>query len=144
MTATTPAVETASARGLWKRRLVAVLGAVAGAVVAYLVTNTAVTGGLKTPAMGDQPPSSLNAGIVIGVSAVVALAAWGLLALLERFTSKGILVWRVVAAVVLVFSLGGPLSGDGITGGNRLCLALMHIVVGAVLILFLPRRRLVG
>jgi hypothetical protein len=40
---------------------------------------------------------------------------------------------------VLVVSLGAPLSGRGIDGGSRLVLALLHLTVGALLIVLLAR-----
>jgi hypothetical protein len=138
MDAATQANEKTGARGLWKRRLIVVLGAVLAAVVVYLIAS-AVTGGLKTPAMGSQASASLNVGFVIFVSGFTSLVGWGLLALLEKITAKGGLIWTVVASVVLLLSLGGPMSGTGITTGNRVSLALMHLAVGAVLIPFLPR-----
>lgn len=44
-----------------------------------------------------------------------------------------------MAVVVLVLSLGGPLSGAGVTLANKLWLALMHVAVGATLIPLLAR-----
>jgi hypothetical protein len=72
-------------------------------------------------------------------SGAAALAAWALLALLERLTNRARTLWTVAAVVVLVASLAGPLSGSGITATNRTVLVLLHLTVGAVLILTLRR-----
>lgn len=70
---------------------------------------------------------------VAAVTLLAGVAAWGLLALLERITRRAALVWTVTAGAVLVVSLAGPLgSGTGTTA--RLILSGMHLVAGAVLI----------
>jgi hypothetical protein len=45
----------------------------------------------------------------------------------------------VIATLVLAASLGAPLSGRGIDGESRLVLTLLHLTVGALLIVLLPR-----
>ncbi|MEU9631106.1 DUF6069 family protein [Streptomyces luteogriseus] len=70
--------------------------------------------------------------------AVVALGAslsgWGLLAALERFgVRRARAIWTGTAGAVLAVSLL-PLLGDGMDGGTRIFLALMHLAVAAVLI----------
>jgi hypothetical protein len=54
---------------------------------------------------------------------VVSLLAWALLAVLERRTSSAQAIWRVVAVLALLLSLSAPLSGTGVTLGDRLWLA---------------------
>lgn len=135
----TKAVE-ARTGGRWKRRLLVVVGAVVAAAVAYLIIN-AVVGDLSAPSMNGQEGTDITIGAVIMVSALASLLGWGLLALLERFSGKGRLIWTIVALVVLVLSLGGPLGGTDVTTGNRIGLLLLHIVVAAVLIPFLPGPR---
>jgi hypothetical protein len=77
--------------------------------------------------------------LVTVTSGVASLAAWGLLALLERLTAHPRTLWTAIAVLALLISLGGPLSGTGITSANRVALALMHLSVAAVLIPLLPR-----
>jgi hypothetical protein len=72
-------------------------------------------------------------------SGAAALAAWALLALLERLTARARTIWTIVAVVVLVASLGTPLLGSGVTAANRAVLELLHLAVGAVLIPALRR-----
>ncbi len=68
------------------------------------------------------------------------LAAWGLLALLERTTRRPARIYRIVATVILLISLAGPL-GSGIGIGSKLGLLAMHLTVGLALIIGLPGRR---
>jgi hypothetical protein len=64
---------------------------------------------------------------------VAGLAAWGLLALLERTVARPGRVWAAIALAVLVLSLGGPLGSAG-DGTSMAILTGMHLVVAAVLI----------
>ncbi len=136
MTVTTAAPAKASSRR--KARVITVAAAVVAAVVIWGVADLAGMH-IKQPAFSSSPATSLNAGFVIGISLIVSLAAWGLLAALERATARARTAWTAVAAVVLLISLGGPFGGHGVSIGNRLVLALIHIVVGAILIGWLPR-----
>ena len=77
---------------------------------------------------------------VVATALVAGLVAWALLAALERFTRRPIRIYRIIALVVLVVSLAGPLdSGAGTS--SRLALLGMHLTVGAALIIGLPSRR---
>lgn len=129
--------DTPRAVGTWKRRLAVVAGAVVAAVVLYLIL-TVIVGDLNAPAPTGQE-GTINVGMVIFSSAFASLLAWALLAVLEKFTAKARVIWTVVAAVVFVLSLGGPLGGD-VDTGSRVGLLLLHVVVAAVLIPMLPSR----
>ncbi|MBQ0993059.1 hypothetical protein KBX08_23580 [Micromonospora sp. H61] len=73
-------------------------------------------------------------------TAVAALAGWALLAVLERRTNRSRVWWTSIAVAVLLLSLVvGPPSGVG--GGAKATLALLHLSVGVILILGLPRSR---
>jgi hypothetical protein len=122
----------------WKPRLVAVVGAAVGALVVWLIAGLADVE-VRSPAFGSQASMEIGAGFVIVISLLAGLAGWTLLAVLERFTARPRTVWVVIAAVVLLLSLGGPWSGTDITTGSRLTLTLMHLAVGAVLIPLLAR-----
>jgi hypothetical protein len=91
-------------------------------------------GDLRQPAFASAQPQHLNAAIVVFATLAGSLIGWALLALLERFTSRSRRIWAIAAPLALFASLGAPLSGHGISGGNRLALVLMHLVVGGVLI----------
>lgn len=140
MTASTEAGTGTAARGRWWRRLLVVAGAVLAALVVYLIAELVTDGGVQTPAMEstDQESMTLNPGGVVLASGFVSLVGWALLAVLERLTRKGRLIWTIVAVVVFLLSLSAPFSGTGTTTGDRVWLLLMHVVVAAVLILLLP------
>ncbi|MEU2676050.1 DUF6069 family protein [Streptomyces sp. NPDC007107] len=68
------------------------------------------------------------------VALLASLAGWGVLAALERFgVRRARTVWTGAAVVVLALSFV-PLTGEGMDGGTRAALALMHLAVAAVLI----------
>lgn len=115
-------------------RLVAVVSTVVGALVAWVLAEYAFGVDLHSPAMGSQPPQPISAGWVAIVAGVASLLGWGVLALLERLTSRARTVWTVLAVVVFLVSLSGPWSGPGITVANRLLLMLIHVVVAGLLI----------
>jgi hypothetical protein len=58
---------------------------------------------------------------------------------LERFRMNADRVWLVVAPIALLASMGSPLSGHGVSAGNRLALIGMHLAVAAFVIPFLYR-----
>lgn len=117
------------------RRLVTVVTAIVAAVALWAVIVHAAGFDLRTPAFAkSQTPVALNVAIVAVVGGLVGFAAWGVLALLERTTQRPRRVWISVALVTLVVSLGGPLSGHGVSGANRALLASLHILVAVILI----------
>ena len=140
---TTHATTWDTARGTTGRRRKVRLAAVAGAVLAALAVWSVAEFGfgidLRAPASGAQGSHDVAAVNVIVASLVASLAGWALLAALERWTPRARRTWTAIAALALVASLAGPLSGSGITAGNRAWLAAMHVVVGAVLITVLSR-----
>ncbi|WP_322734534.1 DUF6069 family protein [Streptomyces ferrugineus] len=106
--------------------------AVLAPVLVWLVA-TPVLGHRLRIADGEQ---TLDIGAVpVAVVALLAsLSGWGLLAALERFGARRArAIWTGVAGAVLAVSFL-PLIGDGMDGGTRFFLALMHLVVAAVLI----------
>jgi hypothetical protein len=73
--------------------------------------------------------------VLVFVTALVpCLVGWGSMAVLERATTRGRLIWVTVALIGVMLSLGMPLSGSGASTGDRIALVLMHLAVGAVLI----------
>jgi hypothetical protein len=138
MASSTQSRNVVQAGARWKGRLLAVAAAVVAAVVVYLLINLFVQDP-RTPGMSGRSAADLTFGAVLLVSALASLAGWGLLAVLEKLTAKPRQIWTIVAAVALLLSLGGPMSGSGISTGNRLALALLHVVVGTVLIVLMRR-----
>jgi hypothetical protein len=77
----------------------------------------------------------------VAVTALLAgLAAWALLALLERTVRRPVRTYRIIASIVLLLSLAGPL-GSGVGTSSRLVLLGMHLTVGGALIIGLPGQR---
>lgn len=122
-------------------RVRSVVAAVGFAVAAWAVAEPILGFELRGPAPGGGGTTHDVSAVVVAVAGLVAsLAGWALLAVLERFVpSRARRVWVAVAVAVLVLSLGGPLSGAGITTANKLWLAVLHLCVGVVLIPTLAR-----
>jgi hypothetical protein len=116
-----------------------VLGVLAGLAV-WGIATLAFGVDVRQPAFGAGSQAlDMTAAPIVLAGVVGGLAAWLVLALLERITRHARGVWRVLATLALVASLGGPLSGHGVGVASQLVLVLMHLVVGAVLIVLLPR-----
>jgi hypothetical protein len=138
-----PAASPGATRGSrWRRhtvRPVAVVLGVLAALAVWGVSELVFGMDVRQPAFGTGVPQDLTAGPIVVASVVAGLAAWLALAVLERLTRHVRAAWVGLATLVLVASLGAPLSGRGIDGGNRLVLALLHLTVGALLIVLLAR-----
>ncbi|BCB77511.1 hypothetical protein GCM10022251_69450 [Phytohabitans flavus] len=119
------------ARPVARTRAVVILVATAATCAIWAVAR-----GLGTDLTANERAVALPA--VILTTVLVGLAAWALLAILERATRHAATAWTCVAAVVLVLSLAGPVGGAETTGGT-VALAAMHLAAGAVLILGLRR-----
>ena len=123
-----------------RQRVLAVAAAVAVAGLVWVAFELIGGVDLRVPQPGNTGATDdAGIGIVLGSSAIASLAGWGLLAVLEKVTSRARLIWTVVAIVVLVLSLGAPLSAAGLTALNKTALALMHVAVGVTLIPLLRR-----
>lgn len=130
-----PAQRRARARGL------VVAGAVASALGGWLVAAPLLDIDLFVQPSGGGTQAvtqTVGAGAVLAASLTAALLGWALLAVLERWTRRARTIWTVVAAVVLLLSLTGPLTG-ALTTPAAVALVALHLIVGAVLILGLRR-----
>ncbi|MEV1315055.1 DUF6069 family protein [Micromonospora arborensis] len=120
------------------RRAAVAAGAILVAVAEFAILRSAA--GVDLAANSGNSTRQITVAAVVVASAIAALAGWALLALLERLTSRARVWWSAVAVAVLLLSLlVGPPSGVG--GGAKAILALLHLSVGVVLILGLPRPR---
>jgi hypothetical protein len=122
----------AARHGTTRARLVTVAGAVLAAAVVWLVAVPLLGTELAVTQPG-RPVQPVGPGMVIGTALAAALAAWGLLAILERLTRRARVVWTSVALVALALSMAPPLI-SGTTAGGKVALALMHLAVAAVLV----------
>ena len=136
--AASPRTAGAPRRRSRRNRALAVLGAAAATLAVWAVA---------VPLAGVDLRVHLGAGSIVHVSPVTVaivsilagLAAWGLLAALERFTARAQAVWTAIALVTLVLSVAGPLTG-GVTPAAKAALAAMHLAAAAVLIPVLTGR----
>jgi hypothetical protein len=127
--------QTEQAEGTRQRRRnrgLAVLGAVAAVALVWAVAEPALGHDLVVVQPG-QPTQDLGLAAVAMVTLGAAALGWATLALLERLTRHGTLIWTAVAAVVLLLSFA-PVAGVEATTGTKVTLAVMHVVVGAVLL----------
>jgi hypothetical protein len=114
------------------KRAGVVAAAVVAAEIVFLLVHLAAGVTIAVPGQGDI------GALAVGITAAVAgLLAWALLAILERATRRGRTVWLVIASVVLLVSLAGPLGAA--TAGAVVALAALHLTVGLVLIVGLSR-----
>ena len=129
--------------GRIRQRVLTVAAAVVAAVLAWLIA-VPIVGIDLVVRPGGGSAQQVGLGSVVAVSLLASLLGWGLLALLERLVSRRALTaWTVVAVVVLMLSLSGPLTA-ATNAAVAIALVLMHLVVGAVLIMGLRRTTVRG
>jgi hypothetical protein len=76
---------------------------------------------------------------VVVTAVVVTLAASGLLRFLESRSSRGRTIWTVIAVVVALLSLAGPLGATSFQAG--MWLVSLHALVGTAVLFGLRRSR---
>ncbi|WP_436531390.1 DUF6069 family protein [Actinoplanes sp. HUAS TT8] len=119
-------------------RLITVAAGVAGALLLWAVNDP--WAGIDLAVRQGSSVQHIGPAAVAIAALLSGLAAWALLALLERTTGNPVRVYRIITIVILLISLAGPL-GSGIGTSTKLVLLGMHLTVGAALILGLPGRR---
>ncbi|MEJ3742556.1 DUF6069 family protein [Actinomycetes bacterium KLBMP 9797] len=119
-------------------RAITVAAAAAGALLQWAVNDP--WAGLDLAVRQGDGVQHVGPAAVAVTALIAGLAAWGLLALLERTIRRPVLTYRISASIVLILSLAGPL-GSGVDTSSRLVLLGMHLTVGAALIIGLPGRR---
>ena len=118
-------------------RLVVVGVAVLAALIVWAIAALAgIELKVTSPLVGTL---TIDAVLVIVSTLPLALGAWGVLALLERRTTRALTLWTRIAIAVLVVSVP-PLAFLDATLTTKLILAVMHVTVGLVLIVMLRRR----
>lgn len=124
----------------FRRRATAVVAAVAVAAAAWILIELVAGFDLRGPVF-DGSSANLDIGLLIVMfsTAIPTLLGWGLLALLERWTTRLRRIWTMVAIVVFILSLAQPLSGTGVGVTDRLLLELFHVLVAAVYIPLMRR-----
>ncbi|MEU9225605.1 DUF6069 family protein [Streptomyces massasporeus] len=115
-----------------RRRPVVAALTVLAPVLVWLVADPLL--GHRPRIADGEKTLDIGAAPVAVVALFASLSGWGLLAALERFGARRAhAIWTAVAGAVLAVSFL-PLLGDGMDGGTRASLALMHLAVAAVLI----------
>jgi hypothetical protein len=101
-----------------------------------LVYFAARAGGVSLifPMQPGASPSRLPIVMVVLVSAAAALSGSITLALMLRFFARGTRLFPIVGGVVLLLSLGLPLSLTATDGATKATLVFMHIVAGVSII----------
>ncbi|MCG5452235.1 DUF6069 family protein [Micromonospora hortensis] len=123
---------------LFLGRAAVAAGAIVVSVVEYVLLHVAA--GVDLAVRSANSTRQVTVAAVIVATTVAALAGWALLAVLERRTNRSRVWWTSTAVAVLLLSLViGPPSGVG--GGAKVTLALLHLSVGVILIIGLPRSR---
>jgi hypothetical protein len=112
-----------------------IVGSSIAALAVWLVAHIVVGADLAVQTGGTVQPIGWIS--VVVASLVAAVAGWTLFLLLDRYVTRGRLVWTVVASIVFLISLGGPLSG--VDTASILWLGLIHLSVALVLIFGLRR-----
>jgi len=119
-------------------RVITVAAATAGALLLWTVGGP--WAGIDLAVRQGGTVEHVGPAAVALTALVAGLAAWGLLALLERAVRRPVRAYRIIASIVLIVSLAGPLGG-GVGTSSRLVLLGMHVTVGAALIIGLRGRR---
>ena len=136
-TSRTPAVTAAECARQRRRTRALAIVAAAGATFTVWTIAHSVAGADLVVDTGSGPTTVTLTAVVL-VTVVAGLAAWGLLALIERFTRRAAVIWSWIAGAVLLISLLGPI-GSAVGAGATAALVAMHLVTGAVLIPLMAR-----
>jgi hypothetical protein len=128
-----------AAGGVGKRRWTRALAvaAAAGATLTVWTIAHPVAGTDLVVDTGSGPATVTPAAVVLA-TVVAGLAAWALLAVLERLTRRPATVWSSTACTVLIASLLGPID-SAVGAGTTVALVAMHLATGAVLIPLMAR-----
>lgn len=117
-----------------------VFSAAAAAVAGWAVLVPVADVDLATRTGPDGAALPVGPGAVLVSALLCGLAGWGLLAVLERFSSNARRIWTVTASVVLVLSMTGPFQAT--STGATAALVSLHLLVGGILIAGLRHRPL--
>jgi hypothetical protein len=98
--------------------------------------------GVFTDDIFIQPDQPLTVVPILISSIVPTLIASIVFFLIEKYSSNGFNIFRIVAIVLLVLSFMNPFMGiKGVTAPYALCLNLMHITIVVFLLYFLNKEK---
>ena len=136
--ALSPSVDATRQSPLWRRGAASIGAALGLALVVWAIAR-ALGVEIASPQMGTNPVAPIGMGHVAAATITAAVAGLAGMAVLERLVpARARMIWLVVAGIVLLASLGAPLTGAGITASTRVALVAMHLVVGGALVTGLP------
>lgn len=120
----------------WTSRPMAVVAAIVLNVI-ILTVGRLINGEFPVAKVGSDD-QTIGYVPVILVTAIIGLIAWGLLVLLRRTTSRPAMIWAVIAVVVFLLSLTGPL-GSGVGTASTVVLFLLHVGAAITIIPMMGR-----
>jgi hypothetical protein len=134
-------MEKPSFASLLSRALVAGLVALAANLLVYLLAPALFDFSLAIPIMGPGSPiQHLPFTMVAIVTLVATFGATILLALLNRFTMRPVMIFHGIAVVFLLLSFSGPFSLP-VPPFVRITLASMHVITAAAVVIVLTASR---
>lgn len=116
-------------------RVVAIAIAAAATGLAWLLGRWAHVDYVVDTPIGNR---QITLALTVVATLAAGLVGWGVIALLERYTSSPRAVWVALTLVVLVLSIV-PVFRTTATLGTQLMLTALHCVAAAVPIPALPR-----
>lgn len=120
----------------WQMRAMTILDAIVVNVI-ILIAGRVVNGEYPVATVGSDE-QTIGFAQVIVVTVLVGLVASGLLALLERTTSRATVIWTAIAIIVFVLSLLGPFE-SGADTSSKVVLACSHVGAMATIIPLMRR-----
>ena len=141
LTAPAPTTDTTASRGRAAvRRRRRALGIVLAVVVTLAVWLLGHLAGADYWITDSQGTVRIDMLVTAQVTVVLGLVGWGVLALLERLSRHGAVLWTVLAVIVVAASMI-PVVLVEATTATRLALVAVHLAVGAVLVPAFVRAR---
>lgn len=119
-------------------RPLAVVSALAATLLIWLIADPLAGVDLTVRSGAGNDVQQIGPASVAFASLLAGLAAWGLLAVLERLARRPRMTWTVIASTTLALSLAGPI-GLGQTNSAVAMLICMHLAAAGVLIPTLAR-----
>jgi hypothetical protein len=113
-------------------RLAALVIAFIGCLIVWLIADPIGGANLKVTDFNDNVVGVNGWGVLTSI-ATYGIAAWIVVWLIERFTSRPRQIWLIVGTVVLLLSAIPVFSGSENTA-TTITLLIMHVVAGAVII----------
>lgn len=124
---------------IWRRRMLAIAATMAAGVAFWAVVVLGFGETVHGPAFGDALAPEVGLSAVVTAIAMSTVAGLVLLVALERWTSRPTRTWTTIAIGFTLVSLGGPLSGSGVSSIDRAVLVALHLITAAVYITMIRR-----